>query len=313
MFRHRQRIFIRDQKAFTIDRGGCAPVNDPAVPALRPCGFPAGYFPGGIRHSLLGSVLLIVLLACGGKGVSPQDADRSMKQYELAIGLHGEGNSAGAFHALYKSLEIDPTNAKAHLLLGNLFLLKRDDNPGYDEKVEHHFREVLRIQAGEQRQPEQSLVPDARNGLGVLYVHQKKYPAAVAELTKAVEDLFNRDAYMAWGNLGWAYLEMQDYPKAIDALIRAVRLHPRFCVGYYRLGRAYMATREHEKAEQAFTQAIEADERCATFQDAWHLRGEARMNLGLRDDARSDFERCAELDPSNAAGKSCGRYLEATY
>jgi tetratricopeptide (TPR) repeat protein len=106
---------------------------------------------------------------------------------------------------------------------------------------------------------------------------------------------------------------MQDHTKAIDALVRAVKLHPRFCVGYYRLGSAYVKTREYEKAKQAFTQAIEADERCKIFQDAWHLRGEVRMSLGLRDDARSDFERCVELDANNDAGTSCGRYLEATY
>jgi tetratricopeptide (TPR) repeat protein len=237
-----------------------------------------------------------------------------MKQYELAIGLHGEGNTPGAFHSLFKAIEIDPGNAKAHLLLGNMFLLKRADNPkSYDEKAEHHFHEVLRIQAGDERHPEQSLVPDAHNGLGVLYLHQRRYREAVEELTKAVEDLFNRDAYMAWGNLGWAYLDMNDNAKAIDALVRSVKLHPRFCVGYYRLGRAYMNTKQFEKAEQAFTQAIEADERCGVFQDAWHLRGAARMSLGLRDDARADFERCVELEADNDAGASCGRYLEATY
>ena len=237
-----------------------------------------------------------------------------MKQYELGIGLHGEGNTPGAFHALFKAIEIDPNNSKAHLLLANLFLLKRDDNPrNYDEKAEHHFREVLRIQASDDRLAEQSLAPDARNGLGVLYVHQNRYKEAVAELNMAIEDLFNRDVYMAWGNLGWAYLEMKDYKRAIDALVRAVKLHPLFCVGYYRLGFAYLKTREFEKAEQALTQAIEADKRCNAFQDAWHLRGEARMNLGMRDDARSDFERCVELDSNNDAGKSCSRYLEATY
>ena len=237
-----------------------------------------------------------------------------MKQYELGIGLHGEGNTPGAFHALFKSIEIDPDNSKAHLLLGNLFLLKREDNPSaYDAKAEHHFREVLRIQSSDQRRPEQSIASDARNGLGVLYVHQKRYQEAIVELNKAIEDLFNRDVYMAWGNLGWVYLEMQDWKRAIDALVRAVKLHPLFCVGYYRLGLAYLKTREFEKAEQALTQAIEADKRCNAFQDAWHLRGEARMNLGLRDDARSDFERCVELDANNDAGKACSRYLEATY
>lgn len=237
-----------------------------------------------------------------------------MKQMELAIGLQGEGNTPGAFQALFKAVEIDPDNAKAHLLLGTMFLLTREDNPQqYDANAEQHFREVLRIQASDHKQPEESLVPDARNGLGVLYIHQKRYPQAVDELTKAVSDLFNRDAYMAWGNLGWAYLEMENYPKAIDALVRSVRLHPRFCVGYYRLGSAYLKTKQFQQAEQVLTQAIEADERCKTFQDAWHLRGEARMNLGLRDDAHADFERCVELDANNEAGKSCGRYLEATY
>jgi tetratricopeptide (TPR) repeat protein len=237
-----------------------------------------------------------------------------MKQYELAIGLQGEGNTPGAFQSLFKAIEIDPNNSKAHLLLGTMFLLHRDDNPkDYDRKAEYHLGKVLEIQASEDRQPEESLVPDARNGLGVLYIHQKRLPQAVDELNKAVGDLFNRGAYMAWGNLGWAYLEMENYPKAIDALIRSVRLHPRFCVGYYRLGTAYLKSKQYQQAEQVLTQAIEADERCKTFQDAWHLRGEARMNLGMRDDAHGDFERCVELDANNEAGKSCGRYLEATY
>jgi Tfp pilus assembly protein PilF len=269
-----------------------------------------GPYTGGICMLLVP----IMLMACQGNGASAQDADRSMKQYELAIGLQGEGNTPGAFQALFKALEIDPNNAKAHLLLGTMFLVSRDDNPTeYDAKAEQQFREVLKIQAKDTKQQEQSLVAEAHNGLGVLFVHGKRYQEAVAELLKAVADLFNRDAYMAWGNLGWAYLEMKAYPKAIDALLRAVRLRPNFCVGYYRLGSAYLATRDFAKAEQALTQAIEADPRCGTFQDAWHLRGEARMNLGMRDDARADFERCAELDAHTDAGTSCRRYLEATY
>jgi tetratricopeptide (TPR) repeat protein len=237
-----------------------------------------------------------------------------MKQYELAIGLQGEGNAPGAFQALFQAITIDPNNAKAHLLLATLFLISRDDNPkDYDLKAEYHFRKVLEIQASGGRQSEETLVPDAHNGLGVLYINQRRFPDAIAELNKAVSDLFSRDAYMVWGNLGWAYLEMKAYPKAVDALVRAVRLSPKFCVGFYRLGSAYLGIKEYEKAEQSLTQAIEADKRCGTFQDAWHLRGEARMNLGLRDDARGDFERCVELDAHTDAGKSCSRYLEAVY
>jgi tetratricopeptide (TPR) repeat protein len=144
-----------------------------------------------------------------------------------------------------------------------------------------------------------------------LFIHQGRIQEAIVELESAIADLFNRDAYMAWGNLGWAYLELRNYPKAIESLTRAVRLRRDFCVGHYRLGRAFLTTRDFAKAEQSFTAAVESDPRCDVFQDAWQLRGEARMNMGNREDARSDFERCVELQPKSDSGQACSRYLAA--
>jgi Tfp pilus assembly protein PilF len=262
---------------------------------------------------LLSSCALL-LASCLARGVSPQDADKSMKQYDLAIGLQGEGNTPGAFQALYKAIEIDPNNAKAHLLLGKMFLVARDDNPAYyDQQAEQHLRTVLQIQSSPDRQSEQSLTSSARNSLGVLYLHQDRAALAVTELTDAVADLFNPEAYVAWGNLGWAHYALGDNRKAIEELGRAVKLNPKFCVGFYRLGTVATKTRAYQEAEEALTAAIEADERCKVFQDAWHARGEVRMNLGRREEARADFERCVELAARNETGKSCKRYLEATY
>jgi tetratricopeptide (TPR) repeat protein len=258
--------------------------------------------------------LSVLGAGCVSSGVSPEEADRSMKQYELAIGLHGEGNTPGALQALYRAIEIDPNNAKAHQMLASIFLITRDDNPQHhDAEAEKHFKEVLRIQESEQALPEETLVSDANNGLGVLYIHQGRYREAIERLELAAADLFNRQAYMAWGNLGWAYNELGEYEKAVEVLSRAVKQSPRFCVGYFRLGRAYVALSRYEDAERAFTSALEADDRCEEFQDAWHRRGETRMNLGLRDDARADFERCVEVAPHSEAGEACRRYLEATY
>jgi Tfp pilus assembly protein PilF len=289
---------------FSIDPAPRPPVDQPTVLGagrLLPCVFGVALF-------------WVAGLGCAG-GVSPKDAERSMRQYELAVGLRGEGNAPGAYQALYKALEVDPDNARAHLLLAHMFLLDRDDNPALnDAKAEEHFAEVLEIQASDSRKkPEQSLVSEAHNGLGVLRIHQERYQEAVVSLLEAVSDLFNREAYMAWGNLGWAYYHLGKSDKAADALLRAVKLHPRFCVGYFRLGQAYVKLADHEKAEQAFTSAVSADERCSSFQDAFHRRGEARMNLGLREEARADFERCVEIASGSDAGKSCRRYLEATY
>jgi Tfp pilus assembly protein PilF len=261
----------------------------------------------------VGLCCVVSIAAACGASVSVDDADRSMKQFELAVGLQQEGNRAGAFKTLYKAIEYDPDNPRAHLLLAHLFLLNRDDDPTrYDREAEKHFRKVLEIQASAEAIQE-PLASQARNGLGVLHIHQHLYGRAVGELNAAVSDLFNRDAYMAWGNLGWAYLELHNYPKAIDALIRSVQLRRDFCVGHFRLGRAFLATHDFAKAEQSFTSAVEADPRCDGFQDAWQLRGEARMSLGNREDARSDFERCVELQPKTESGKACSHYLAVTH
>jgi type IV pilus assembly protein PilF len=238
-----------------------------------------------------------------------------MKQYELAVGLQQEGNKPGAFKTLHKAIEVNPHNARAHLLLGKLFLLNRDDNPEqFDKKAEEHLRTVLAIQSGEYATEESAAtVPEAHNDLGVLFNHRGQYRKAIPEFQAAIGDLFNREAHMAWGNLGWSYLELHDYPKAIEALSRAVKLRRDFCVGHYRLGRAYAAQKEFAKAEQSFTSALEADKRCENFQHAWHERGLARMHLGNREDARADFERCVELAPKTDEGQACSRNLEAIY
>lgn len=236
-----------------------------------------------------------------------------MKQYELAVGLQAEGNLPGAYQSLYKAIELDANNPHAHLLLGNLFLTHREEDAGvHDADIERALREVLRIQASDDAVQE-NVGADARNSLGVLYINLGRLDEAVAILNEAVADLFNRQAYLAWGNLGWAFNEKGQFQQAAQALTRSVQLNQRFCVGYYRLGQAFIGLSQPEQAERALTSALEADERCKQFQDAWFLRGETRANLGHRADAITDFEHCVELGAATTAGQACQRYLEATH
>ena len=247
--------------------------------------------------------------------MTSDDVDRSMKQYELAVGLQQEGNKPGAFKTLHKAIEINPSNTRAHLLLGKLFLLNRDDNPAlFDQKAEQHLREVIAIQASDRASDEGAAsVAEAHNDLGVLYNLRGHFHKAVPEFEAAIADLFNREAHMAWGNLGWSLLELHQYSAAIDALTRAVKLRRDFCVGHYRLGLAYAAEKQFDRAEQAFTAALEVDPRCERFQHAWRDRALARMHLGSRDDARLDFERCVEIGPKTPEGQACSRNLDAIH
>lgn len=241
-------------------------------------------------------LMLVVCAGCGGRGPSADDATRAQKEYELAVGLWQESNTAGAFQHLFRALELDPDNAEAHMLLGNLYLFRRED-----AKAEKEFREVLRI---EKRSPA------ARNSLGVLYMHQGKFEKAIAELKIATGDLLNRESHLAWGNLGWAYYHSKQYGDAEQALLQSIRAEPRFCVGYYRLGVNYEAMGNFEKAEEALTKGLEVKvPGCATLQEALYERAMVRIRLGRNDAAVSDLERCVEVKAEGPLSTSCQQKL----
>ena len=100
---------------------------------------------------------------------------------------------------------------------------------------------------------------------------------------------------------------------ALEALQQAVRMQPRFCVGYFRMGQVYFEQGEFAQADEALTQSLNADPSCAErYQEAYALRGEVRARLGRREEAMSDFERCVELGATSTAGRSCQNFLEDT-
>lgn len=261
-----------------------------------------------VRSRIVAIVSLVLLIsACGGPA-SAENAMRAQKEYELAVGLLGEQNVPAAFEHLFKAVELDPRNPEPHQLLGNLYLMRGD--------LDKAEQELSRSRELAEKNPSYGapFVAEVDNSLGVVYVHQKRYDDAIAVLRDAATSLLNRTPHLAWGNLGWAYYEKGQYDDAVSALTQSVRHQSRFCLGYYRLGKAFLALRQFEQAEDAFTRGLEVpDEGCKNLQDAWHLRGEARAQLGLRQDAIADFERCVELSADSEAGRACQGYLEATH
>jgi type IV pilus assembly protein PilF len=258
-------------------------------------------------------ILLLVTMsaalfgACGGPA-SAESAMRAQKEYELAVGLMGEQNIAAAFEHLFKSIELDAKNPESRLLLGNLYLLREDF-----EKAETELRKARQIAEGNDDYG-QPFIAEVDNSLGVVLVHEKKYDEAIKSLRDSATNIVNRNPHLAWGNLGWAYYEKGQYKDAVDALNQSVRQQSRFCLGYYRLGQTYTKLRDFERADDALTRCLEVtDEGCKNLQAAWHLRGEARAQLGHRQDAIADFERCVELSSASESGRACQGYLEATH
>jgi type IV pilus assembly protein PilF len=225
---------------------------------------------------------------------------QSIAEHDLATDLWLRRNEPrlALGHAL-KAVELNDENAEASHLVALLYL-------DFCRRSAHECRLPDAARYAKMAVETKKDFREAKNTLGVIYIHQKKYDEAVAVLRPLAEDILYQTPENAWGNLGWAYLEKGDFDRAIDALRRSVAAQPDFCVGHYRLGLAYERKQSPAAAVAEYTRAVETDQpSCKGLQDAFDGRARAYIRLGRTEEARSDLERCVQLDKRTAAGREC--------
>jgi type IV pilus assembly protein PilF len=242
----------------------------------------------------------LVLFLWSGPGCSghatAEAAERAQRKYEVAVGLYQAGDQPGALRSLYDAVELDPSHFDSELLMGNIFLLREDFR-----RAEEHF-----VRAGEIR-PDSH---EAKNSLAVLRIHQRRHDEAIRLLRSLTEDPLTQEVHLAWGNLGWAYLEKGALDDAISALRHAVQEQPLFCVGHYRLGDAYYRKEDWAAAEQSLARAVTTDAPgCVQLQDAHRLLGLSRVRLDKPTEAAEAFRACRTIDAESEEGVECATYL----
>lgn len=264
-------------------------------------------------HAWLGSSVVFAvmpfLLACSpsNSGETPGTGDPSRQavaEYDLARDLFiVRGNARAALKHALKAVELDDENAEAaHLVsLIYLFFCATSEVECRLSEAERHARLTLEINED---------FREAKNTLGVVLIHQKRYDDAIGVLEPLTKDMLYPTPETAWGNLGWAYLLKGEADKAIESLRRALALQSEFCVGNYRLGLAYEKKGAFEDAQKALTSALETDRpECRNLQDAYRARARVALRLGDRDAARDDLKRCRDLDGETQSGRECAATL----
>jgi tetratricopeptide (TPR) repeat protein len=239
-------------------------------------------------------------------GTGTPDGERSYREFQLAASLRDEGQAASAIEHLHNALDLDPNNAEAHLLLGFIQMERRDY-----ESAEQQLSHAIKLLEKQKRGG--STLAEARNIYGLCLIELARYDEAVAVLRASANDELNTAPHLAWGNLGLAQFHLGEYQEAVKSTMESVRIEPRFCVGYYTMGRALWHLQQLQDAERALVSALGADPSCGNdrrLQGAWRLRGEVRARLGHRRDAVADLERCVELDPYSNDGRMCQTLLQ---
>jgi type IV pilus assembly protein PilF len=250
---------------------------------------------------------LLGLVACAGSkgGPGAQEPERQAEaEYDIArdLWLRRQQPREALDHVL-KAIELDDENAEAAHLAALIYLdfCSRGPSDCRLSEAERHARRAVEVKSD---------FREAKNTLGVVLIHQRKAAEAVSVLKPLTEDILYQTPENAWGNLGWAYLELGQLDPAVDALKRSIAAQPLFCVGHLRLGLAYERRNEVVPARDAFTQALETQAPgCNALQDAFAGRARVHMKSGELAAARADLERCVELSKKTAAGKECGSML----
>jgi type IV pilus assembly protein PilF len=236
----------------------------------------------------------------GPPGQDPQRLSESKYDVARDLWLRQQKPREALAQAL-EAVEVDEANADAAHLVALIYLdfCQRSPNECRLNQAEKHARLAL------EARPD---FREAKNTLGVILVHAKRPAEATRVLEPLTRDMLYQTPENAWGNLGWAYLELGQLDRAIDALRRSVAAQPLFCVGHYRLGLAHERSKELAPAYEAYDRALEV-KGCERLQEAWAGRGRVQLKLGRADAARSDLERCTALGTRSEIGKDCRSML----
>jgi Tfp pilus assembly protein PilF len=249
------------------------------------------------------ALLALSLWACStrdARSTGQSTEQQSIAEYDVARDLWLQrGQPRPALAHVLTAVELDDDNADAHHLAALIYLdfCRLDPNECRLMEAERHARVALELRAD---------FREARNTLGVVLIHLKRYPESIEVLRPLTLDILYQTPENAWGNIGWAYLEQGQPEQAVEALRRSTAAQPEFCVGHYRLGLAYEKLQRNEEALASFTRAIEAGGgRCQGLQVAYAGRARVLEALRRTGEARNDLDTCVRLDKRTDAGREC--------
>lgn len=121
--------------------------------------------------------------------------------------------------------------------------------------------------------------------------------AAVALLSWAPLVDTSMGLHVNYTNLGSAYQNQNDFPKAKDYFAKAIALMPEYALALHNLGVVQLIMGENEAALANTQRAIASD---PTYSEAYHTLGEIQTAMNDYEGARQSFRKALAINPSFA-------------
>ena len=138
-------------------------------------------------------------------------------------------------------------------------------------------------------------VPQWHN-LGFVYMDMEQYDQAISAFQKSID--LDSKAPFPWNGLGNVYLKQKQYEQAISVYQKAIEINPEFASPWNGLGNVYRSLEQYEQAINAYQKAIELDPKYAS---PWNGLGNVYRNQEQYEQAINAHQKAIELDPKYAS------------
>jgi len=203
------------------------------------------------------------------------DSELALEFYENAMLAFDQIKLDSAYKNLEMALKEDPDffmayfwiyfmSSKSSMKDFDVALMDRSDLNDGEKQVKAAFKYLIDGQDEKAVEPLQKaidLYPQDPHVHKILYILQFAYrkdaEAAVASVRRAIEAC--PDYALAYNQLGYALMDMEEYDEAEKAFDMYIRKAPNIANPYDSKGDFYMTTRQFEKAYESYTRAYEID------------------------------------------------------
>jgi tetratricopeptide (TPR) repeat protein len=244
------------------------------------------------RVALVLALIAPILLAAPGCKLANRNRVQSINRMNEGIKLFQKKNASGAEKALKESIELDPTHAKAHFSLGQLY---RQQGKLVD--AEKAFRGAI------------DNMKDAPNAdywyeVGAVLVEQaaadgtaqvereKKWADAIVAFNEAIKIKPNH--YRAYYRVGTLH-EKLDQPQQADAAFRkSIEIKSSYSPAFVSLGNMYIDYGHANVAMAVLDTGAKVNDKDARM---WNGLGRAFLGLNQSKEAIEAFQKAKAIDP----------------
>ena len=241
-------------------------------------------------HSIVksfSSLLILICLTAGLTACSSQNAEHEEQlasaTREIGEAYMRQGDYTSALRELLKAQKLEPEDPFTYNDLGLCYMAKKRMPDAIA-----NFKKAIKLKP--------SYTP-ARNNLGTAYLELEEWDQAIAVFQEITKDVLYATPYFPLSNLGFAYYNKKDYPRALKYYKDALKLQPDFVNALRGVGRTYLAMNQGRLALRYLVQAVKKAPKVA---DIHFELAEAYLLVGEIDQARFSYETVIDLAPADS-------------